>query len=71
MADITAMPGIAELIRHTRGEDPHVCVAVLDGPVDRDHPGFAGADGTSLAALASGRATSGGDGAGAAPTWPA
>ncbi len=59
MADITVIPGIADLRRHTRGA-PHVCVAVLDGPVDRDHPGFAGADGTSLAALASGRATSGG-----------
>jgi len=60
MADIAAIPGIADLRRHTRGGAPHVCVAVLDGPVDRDHPGFAGADGTSLAALARGRATSGG-----------
>ena len=60
MADITAIPGIAELIGHTRGEDPRVCVAVLDGPVDLDHPCFAGADCTALATLASGRATSGG-----------
>jgi subtilisin family serine protease len=60
MADITAIPGIADLRRHTRGGDPRVCVAVLDGPVDLDHPCFAGADLTPLATLASGRATGGG-----------
>ena len=60
MADITAIPGIADLRRHTRGGDPGVCVAVLDGPVDLDHPYFAGADLTPLATLASGRATGGG-----------
>ena len=59
MADITAIPGIADLRRHARG-DPCVCVAVLDGPVDRDHPCFAGANLTPLATLASGRATGGG-----------
>ena len=42
------------------GGDPCVCVAVLDGPVDLDHPCFAGADLTPLATLASGRATGGG-----------
>ncbi|MBV8310255.1 MAG: hypothetical protein JO344_07715, partial [Planctomycetaceae bacterium] len=35
-------------------------MAVFDGPVDLDHPGFAGADWTSLATLASSRTTSGG-----------
>ena len=62
MADITAIPGIADLRRHTRGGrgDPRVCVAVLDGPVDLDRPCFAGADLTPLATLASGRATGGG-----------
>ncbi len=60
MADITAIPGIADLRRHTRGGAPRVCVAVLDGPVDLDHPCFAGADLTPLATLASGRATGGG-----------
>ena len=59
MADITAIPGIVDLRRHARG-DPCVCVAVLDGPVDRDHPCFAGANLTPLATLASGRATGGG-----------
>ena len=59
MANITAIPGIAELMRQTR-VDPRVCVAVLDGPVDLDHPCFAGADLTPLATLASGRATGGG-----------
>ena len=59
MANITAIPGIAELMRQTR-VDPRVCVAVLDGPVDLDHPGFAGVDLTPLATLASGRATGGG-----------
>ena len=60
MADITAIPGIADLRRHTRGGDLRVCVVVLDGPVDLDHPCFAGADLTPLATLASGRATGGG-----------
>jgi subtilisin family serine protease len=58
MADITAIPGIADLRRHTGGGDPRVCVAVLDGPVDLDHSCFAGADLTPLATLASGRGMS-------------
>ena len=59
MADITAIPGIAELMRQTR-VDPRVCVAVLDGPVDLGHPCSAGTDLTPLATLASGRAIGGG-----------
>ena len=34
------LPGLAELRRRTNGE-PEVIVAVLDGPVDRDHGAFA------------------------------
>ena len=58
MADIMAIPGIAELMRHTRG-GPRVRVAVLDGPIDLDHPCFAGADLRPLATLVGGPATDG------------
>jgi hypothetical protein len=37
------VPGLAELQADTLG-DPSICIAVLDGPVDLDHPCFAGAD---------------------------
>jgi cyanobactin maturation PatA/PatG family protease len=38
----TALPGLAQLQQETLG-DGAVCIAVLDGPVDLDHPCFAGA----------------------------
>lgn len=38
--DLTLVPGLPELWAQTLG-DPRVCVAVLDGPVDRTHPAFA------------------------------
>lgn len=40
--EIKAIPGIEDLWSQTRG-DSHVCVAVLDGPVDLSHPCFRGA----------------------------
>ena len=44
------LPGLAELWAHTRG-DARITVAVLDGPVDLNHPCFAGADLTRLPTL--------------------
>jgi cyanobactin maturation PatA/PatG family protease len=44
------IPGLAELWAQTQG-DPRICVAVLDGPVDRSHPCFDGALLTSLPTL--------------------
>src|SRR5262245_52833325 len=38
-----ALPGLEAIWAHTRG-DSRVCVAVLDGPVDRAHPSLGGAD---------------------------
>ena len=43
MADLTQIPGIQSLWEKTSG-DSRICVAVLDGLVDRNHPCFAGAD---------------------------
>jgi subtilisin family serine protease len=43
MADSTQIPGIQSLWAKTDG-DSQICVAVLDGLVDRTHPCFAGAD---------------------------
>jgi subtilisin family serine protease len=44
-----AVEGLGELRSLTTG-DPGVCVAVLDGPVDRGHPALAGADLAEVAA---------------------
>jgi hypothetical protein len=57
----TLVPGLAELWAETEG-DHRVSIAVLDGPVDQDHPAFAGARLTWVAtlvdpAVASGLAT--------------
>lgn len=38
----TALAGLTKLHRLTLG-DPRICVAILDGPVDKSHPCFAGA----------------------------
>jgi hypothetical protein len=43
MADLTQIPGIQSLWEKTSG-DSQICVAVLDGLVDRDHACFAGSD---------------------------
>jgi hypothetical protein len=40
--DSPALPGLAALWAETLG-DPHVCLALLDGPVDLSHPSLAGA----------------------------
>jgi PatG C-terminal/Subtilase family/PatG Domain len=41
--NIAALPGLQDLWGETWG-DPRIRIAVLDGPVDRAHPCFAGAD---------------------------
>ncbi|WP_221275495.1 S8 family serine peptidase [Microcystis aeruginosa] len=60
MSDITEILGIQELWRKTRG-DPRICVAVLDGLVDKSHPCFQGAHLSRLPTLVDGEATSQGD----------
>jgi cysteine desulfurase len=39
---VSLIPGLERLHTHTTG-DPKVCIAVLDGPVDLNHPCFSGA----------------------------
>jgi cyanobactin maturation PatA/PatG family protease len=56
MPNIPEIPGIQQLWASTRG-DSQVCVAVLDGLVDQDHPCFAGADLTKLPTLVQGEAS--------------
>src|SRR5512136_1214180 len=56
MPNIPEIPGIQQLWASTRG-DSQVCVAVLDGLVDRAHPCFAGADLTRLPTLVQGEAS--------------
>ena len=50
--------GLKELWDKTFG-DPHVCIAVLDGPVDLSHPSLATANLTQLETLVSISATQG------------
>jgi len=59
MAELAKIPGLHRLRERTKG-DPRVCVAVLDGPVDLDHPCFAGADLAVLPVLGGQRAAVGG-----------
>jgi hypothetical protein len=47
MCDVPTIAGLEELWERTLGDD-RICVAVLDGPVDRSHPSFAGANLSSL-----------------------
>jgi hypothetical protein len=47
MNKMTNIPGLEKLWAETRG-DPKICVAVLDGIVDQNHPCFDGADLTRL-----------------------
>lgn len=39
---VAEIPGIKALWAKTLG-NPYICIALLDGPVDRSHPAFAGA----------------------------
>ncbi|WP_293123823.1 PatA/PatG family cyanobactin maturation protease [Microcoleus sp. bin38.metabat.b11b12b14.051] len=55
MPDLTELPGIRELWTKTQG-DSQICVAVLDGLVDRVHPCFEGANLTRLPTLVKGEA---------------
>src|SRR4051794_3653255 len=43
MCDVSAIPGLADLRAQTDGHGD-ICVAVLDSPVDHDHPAFDGAN---------------------------
>ena len=56
---MTNIPGLKKLWSETRG-DPKICVAVLDGIVDQNHPCFIGADLTRLPSLVSGEANANG-----------
>lgn len=50
-ANVSALLGLDALWAETRG-DPAICIAVLDGAVDRSHPCFAGAALTQIETLA-------------------
>ncbi|SKB12467.1 cyanobactin protease, involved in prenylagaramide biosynthesis [Planktothrix sp. PCC 11201] len=56
---MTNIPGLKKLWSETRG-DPKICVAILDGIVDQNHPCFIGADLTRLPSLVSGEANANG-----------
>lgn len=43
VTNISALPGLKKLWSETKG-NPQICVAILDGPVDQDHPCFNGAN---------------------------
>ena len=58
VTELAAIPGLSELWATTVG-DPRICIAVLDGPVDREHPSFRGANLTEIETLASDVAVSG------------
>lgn len=55
MPEIAKIPGIQELWANTKGS-PEICVAVLDGPVDLEHPCFEGANLTQVPTLVRGEA---------------
>jgi subtilisin family serine protease len=55
MSAIFGIPALPELMAMTQG-DENICIAVLDGPMDRDHPCFEGADLTRLPSLVKGDA---------------
>jgi Subtilisin-like serine proteases len=56
---MTNIPGLKKLWSETRG-DPKICVAVLDGIVDQNHPCFDGANLTRLPSLVLGEANENG-----------
>ena len=51
--DVREIPGLAELWAETLG-DPRICIAVIDGPVDRLHHSLARANLTGVKTLVSG-----------------
>ena len=51
--DMAQIPSLKALWAETLG-DPQICIAVLDGPVDRAHPSLAAANLSELQTLASG-----------------
>ncbi len=55
MSAVFAIPALPELMAITQG-DEHICIAVLDGPVDQAHPCFAGTTLTRLPSLVKGEA---------------
>lgn len=61
MSDFTVVEhisGLSELWDETLG-DPKVCIAILDGPVDKSHPSLSSANLTQISTLVSGEADSG------------
>ncbi|HLO51467.1 MAG TPA: S8 family serine peptidase, partial [Kamptonema sp.] len=59
MPDLQKIPGIEQLWAETQG-DSTICIAVLDGVVEQNHPCFAGANLTRLSTLVSGEASTDG-----------
>ena len=59
MPNLKQIPGIEKLWAKTHG-DSSICIAVLDGVVDENHPCFTGASLTRLPTLVSGEANSNG-----------
>ncbi|MFB2833627.1 S8 family peptidase [Floridanema evergladense] len=59
MPNLKQIPGIEQLWAKTQG-DSSICIAVLDGVVDENHPCFTGASLTRLPTLVSGEANSNG-----------
>jgi cyanobactin maturation PatA/PatG family protease len=59
LAEFTKIPGLHRLMERIKG-DSRICVAVLDGPVDLDHPSLAGADLTVLPVMGGAQAVVGG-----------
>src|SRR3979409_1105361 len=57
-ADLASLLGLPAAWNESRG-DPRICVAVLDGPVDRSHACFHGALVTQLQTLVQGKADKG------------
>ncbi|MEA5536886.1 PatA/PatG family cyanobactin maturation protease [Crocosphaera sp. XPORK-15E] len=50
MSAVFTVPALSQLTQLTQG-DENICIAVLDGPVDRSHPCFGGANFTILPSL--------------------
>ncbi|WP_017721275.1 S8 family peptidase [Kamptonema formosum] len=58
VTDISGLPGLEKLWSETKG-DSHICVAILDGPVDQSHPYFDGANLTRVQTTISETASTG------------
>ncbi|MDF0551756.1 PatA/PatG family cyanobactin maturation protease [Kamptonema sp. UHCC 0994] len=59
MPKLKQIPGIEQLWERTKG-DSTICIAVLDGVVDQNHPCFTGANLTRLPTLVAGEASANG-----------